>query len=129
MRQVLEERLRLLEEWQKTSKELRALEHPDEDPDRQAADARAEIERLQPLLEQSARDPDSLLPPCFRVPARGLSEAALSAMKEAIEAVRVELREAGSRMEKLRSEEASTPPIRSPSSTPSATRSTSAPPR
>ena len=63
MRQVLEERLRLLEEWQKTSKELRTLEHPDEDPDRQAADARAEIERLQPLLEQSARDPDALLPP------------------------------------------------------------------
>ena len=110
IRPVLEERLRLLDDWQKTSKDLRELDQPDEDTEGRAADTKAEIKRLGPLLEQSARDPESLLPPSFRVPAKGVTEAALSAMKEAIEAARGELREAGSRMGKLRSEAASAPP-------------------
>ena len=108
-REVLDARLKLLEDWEKASKEREAAEHPEVSPEREAAEAPAELEKLKVLLDQSAKDPDPLLPGSFRAALSAEAgpkppEARLAEMKEAIESARAELKERVDELEKLRGE-------------------------
>ena len=83
-------------------RERAASEHPDPDPKVVAEQARADFERTQSMLDQSAKQPDALLPEAFRTPAAKVDDAALAAMKEAIDAATSEIGELASRAETLR---------------------------
>jgi potassium efflux system protein len=101
LREVLEERLHWLDEWEKLAKPRHDGEPT---PERQTAARKAELERVKALLEPSTRDPDALLPEVFRNPPRQLSDAVRTEMKEAIDAATAELKDGKAKLEKLRSE-------------------------
>ena len=86
---VLTERKRLLDDFDKVVKEIEDLAGPENNPDRLLADAKAEAERL---AAQDAQPVDDFLPPVFSEP-EGPDEARREQMKEAIEGVRNEVRE------------------------------------
>ncbi len=83
----LEERLRFLDDWDKV-KAAEARHEAEPSPERQAADMKAQLERVQALLVQSAKAPDALLPGVFRNPAGLVTDATRAEMKEALEAAK-----------------------------------------
>jgi potassium efflux system protein len=111
LREVLEERLRWLDEWEKAEAAREAAEHPEPSPERQAAEWKAELERIKTLYRQASQDHDALLPSAFRNvnPATPLSDAARAEMKDALDAARGELKEWSARLDKLRAEQAEKP--------------------
>ena len=127
LREILEERLHWLDEWDKAAKALHDAEHPEPSPERQAAELKAELERVKALLDQAAKDPEALLPAVFRNPAGQLTDAARAEMKEALDAAKGELKDWKAKLEKLRADtrRRATPCRRCGSS---ATRSTSGSP-
>jgi potassium efflux system protein len=106
LREVLEERLHWLDEWDKTAKARREAEHPDAGTERQSADVKADLERVKVLLEQSARDSAALLPAVFRAEPREQSDASRAEMKDAIETSTSELNDWKKKLEKARAETA-----------------------
>ena len=104
LREVLQERLRLLEEYDKASLEFKKAHEPEPRPEKQADDARAEVARQQALLAQAAANPEILLPQTFRSSGPGGRPAVNAEMKEAIEAATGELKDCKSRLETLRGE-------------------------
>jgi potassium efflux system protein len=111
LREILEDRIRWLDGWEKAEAARREAEHPEPSPEHQAAEWRAEMERLRALFVQAAKDPDALLPSAFRnlSPATPLSETARAELKDALEAARADLKEWTARLEKLRAELAEKP--------------------
>ena len=93
LRDALNERLAWIDELRKAMKELQNAENPKVNPAREAAALKAEIERSQAGLEQSAKKPDALLPEAFRNLAGKPIDVALKAMKEAIDDVEDELKD------------------------------------
>jgi potassium efflux system protein len=106
LREVLEERLHWLDEWDKAAKARHDAEHPEPSPDRQGAEMRADLERVKALLDQAARDPEALLPGVFRRQAGQMSEASRAEMKEALDAAKGELKDWKAKLEKLRADTA-----------------------
>jgi len=106
LREVLEARLRLLEEWDRANREREAAEHPEVSPERESAAIRAEAEKAKALLDRSEKAPDALLPGAFQAATEsGKPPAArLEDMKEAIDTARAELKERSEELEKLRAE-------------------------
>ena len=98
---LLRDRLGLLNEYDEISRTLQQTNHPDPSPERQVADAKSELVRLQSILSQ---DPETLLPAMFRGQSANNSTAAGSAMKDAIEATRSDLKEWKTKLETLRAE-------------------------
>jgi hypothetical protein len=111
LREVLEERLRWLDEWEKAEASHQAAEHPEPSPERQAAEWKAELERIKTLYRQAIQDHDALLPSAFRNvnPATTLSDAARAEMKDALDAARGDLKDWSTRLERLRAEQAEKP--------------------
>ena len=107
LRELLQERLGLLDEYDKAAREFKAASHPEPSPEKQADEARAELARLQSLLNQAASNPDVLLPPTFRGAAAGPKPVVSLEMKEAIEAATGECQESRAKLEALRAEAAS----------------------
>ena len=104
IREMLEDRKRWLEAWRDAAKEHYAVEHPNPNPDQQAAESRAELEKCKALLEQMATAPDEALPEVFRTLSDKTPEARLAEMKEAIESARDECKRNADRLEAVRAE-------------------------
>jgi hypothetical protein len=104
LRELLAERLRWLDEWDKAVKARDDAEHPEPSPERLAAEGKADLERVRALLDQSAKDPDALLTGSFRHPAAKVTDAIRSEMKEAIDTATNELKDGKERQEKIRSD-------------------------
>ncbi|WP_435005314.1 hypothetical protein P12x_003210 [Tundrisphaera lichenicola] len=109
MVELLEERKRLLGEWEKASQARAKAEKPEVSPEDEAAGQKAERDKTNALLEQFAKSPDVLLPEVFRVTTQaaakgGDSDPRLDEMKEAIEAARNDLKAQNAELETLRSE-------------------------
>ena len=106
IRELLEARQGLLQEWEKINKERAEVENPERSPEREAAEFKAELDKTRALLEQSAKSPDALLPEVFQAKDADPkpSDGRLGEMKEAIDAARNELKERTSELETLRAD-------------------------
>lgn len=103
MRQVLEERIRWLDEWDKLEKD-KARREADGGRDagaREASELKAEAERLKALLDKTTKDATVLLPEIFRKPDEpGVpGEAVLSEMKDALTTAQNEFKERSATLE------------------------------
>ena len=110
LRAILNERLHWLDEWDKAEAARHAAEHPEPNPERQTAEWKADLERIKTMLDQSAKDPEALLPSAFRDrnPGAAPSETARAEMKDALDSAKSELKDWTTRLEKRRAESAST---------------------
>ena len=91
LREVLEDRRRLLDDWEKAAEARSSAENPKVTPEKQAADDKADLERARAMLDQAARNAEVLLPVSFRnLPAK-VDEEARAEMKEAIAGAEAEL--------------------------------------
>ena len=103
---LLQDRVRLLNEYEAATIALQKTTHPDPSPDQEAAEARAELRRLRDVLAQATQSPEALLPQIFRGHSTKVSSALGSEMKDAIEAAGNELKEWKTKLENLRAETA-----------------------
>jgi potassium efflux system protein len=101
---LLHDRLRWLNEYDEIARALLRTTHTDPSPERQVAEAKAELLRLQNILSQAQSAPETLLPPVFRGAAVKQSRAAGSAMKDAIEEARNEFKEWKTKLETVKGE-------------------------
>jgi potassium efflux system protein len=99
---VLQDRLRWLDEYDKAAKELKKAKHPEPSPEQQASDGKSELSRLRAILTQAAGQPEALLPPAYRGLGVGGSAALGAELKDALEAMRTEVKEATSKLEATR---------------------------
>ena len=96
---LLRERLKLLKEWDEVVKDRLAVENSGGSPEKESADCKADLERIKATLDQTARDPDALLPVSFRKADAHLPEPVRAELKEAIDAARVESKDWSARLE------------------------------
>jgi hypothetical protein len=106
LRELLQERLRLLDEYDKAAASFKKAAHPEPNPEQRANDARGELVRLQAQLAQAAKHPEVLLPPAFSGPGAnaGARPAVSAEIKEALEATTGEVKEYKAKLESLRTE-------------------------
>ena len=104
LRELLVERLQLLEEFEKASVAFKKAANPDVSPEQQATEANAELARLQALLAQAEKNPDVLLPPPFHAAGPGARPSVNAEMKDALEAATAELKECKAKLDSLRTE-------------------------
>lgn len=104
LREVLQERLRLLDEYDKAAAALKKAAHPASSPEKQAADARGELVRIQALLAQALAHPDVVLPPSFRPASPGARLVVSAEMKDALDVASGECKEARAKLEALQAE-------------------------
>jgi len=103
LREVLEERLRKLDEWDAASKARDEAEHPAQLPEHQASELKAKLERVRASLDRSAKNSTILLPDTFRGRIDKISTDTLSEMKQAIETAKEELQKATADLDDFRS--------------------------
>ncbi len=104
MREVLNERLKWLDDYDRTNQALQKVINPDPSPETQRNEAKAELLRLQEIFNQTAVSADPLLPPVFRN-SRAIDVNALaSEMRNALEAERNDLKQWEGKLETLRME-------------------------
>jgi len=104
LHELLAERLRWLEEFEKATEALQKATNPQPSPETQRSDAKTELLRLQGILNETAASVSSTLPPVFRSP-RGNDASTLTAeMRNALEAERNDLKEWKAKVETLRVE-------------------------
>jgi potassium efflux system protein len=103
LREVLEERIRWLDEWDKVT-EAQARFEGEPSPERQATAVKADLERLKTLLERASRDPDSLLAGVFRNLSGPVTDAVRAEMKETLEAAKSDWNDWKTKLETLRAE-------------------------
>jgi hypothetical protein len=103
LREILQERMGWLDEWDKEDKALNEAEHPEKSPENQSGQLKSEYERLRTMLEQSTQNPQSLLPETFRKTPEKITSDMLAEMKETIDAAKNEFTLATSDLEKFRS--------------------------
>ncbi len=102
--ELLQDRLHWLNEHEAATLALQKATHPDPSPEQQAAEAKAEIARLQSVLSLAAQSPEKLVPPLFQARRGEVSSALASEMKDAIETERNELKECKTKLDILRTE-------------------------
>ncbi|MDX2037464.1 MAG: hypothetical protein SFX72_12500 [Isosphaeraceae bacterium] len=102
LRETLLDRISWLDALDRAAHELDAAVHPQPDPDKEAADRKADLERAKAVIEAAAGDPRGLLPERFRAGSTPTGDAALAELSEAIETARAELKERSDEVEKLR---------------------------
>jgi potassium efflux system protein len=103
---VLQERILLLDEYDKASKRLKKAGHTEPSPEKQAVEARLELVRLRALLARAATNPEVLLPPTFQGSGTGDKPSVNAEMKEAIEAAAGDVKECNAKLESMRAEAA-----------------------
>ncbi len=106
LRDILQERLRLFDEYDKATASFKKAAYPEPNPEQRAKDARADLVQLQAQLAQAATNPEVLLPPSFSVPgaSAGARPSVSAEMKEALEAATGEVKEWKAKLESLRTE-------------------------
>jgi potassium efflux system protein len=104
IRELLEERLRLLDEYEKTSQDLERVTHPQPTPEQQSAEARAELRELEAVASRADLGAEVLLPPLFRGTSVTVSRTLPSEMKAALEATSNEVKEWRTKLDTLKSE-------------------------
>ncbi len=102
LRELVEERLNWLDDWEKAVKDRTAAENPEQTPEKSAAEWKADLERITSSLSQTAKDPDSLLPKSFRKLSAEVSDAIRDEMKQTIDSAQNELKEWSSKREQAR---------------------------
>lgn len=101
---LLQDRLRLLNDYDAAALALQKATHPEPSPEQQAAEAKAELLKLQAMLTQASTAPGTFLPPLFRDHSVTVSPRLASEMKDAIEAASNELTDWRSKLEVLSGE-------------------------
>lgn len=104
MRELLSERLRWLDEYERTTQALQQALSPEPSPEKQRTEAEAELLRLQETLNQTTVSVDSLLPPVFRNPQANDVNAVGFEMRSALEAERNDLKQWEAKLESLQIE-------------------------
>ncbi len=104
LREVFQERLRLLEEYDKAAAAFRKAAHPVPSPEQQAADKRGELMRIQALLAQALAHPEDVLPPSFRATEPSARLVVSDEMKDALDAASGECKDARAKVETLQTE-------------------------
>jgi potassium efflux system protein len=107
LRQVYEERLQRLDDWEKAVKDRQTAENPESPPEKLAEEWKADLEKVTALIAESAKDPDVLLPASYREASANDPDKLRGALKEAIDAAQVELKDWSARLEDLRARGAS----------------------
>ena len=100
------ERLKWLEEWDRTDRAVAATETPKVSPEAEANDRRADFERSKVQLDRLKHDPASTLPESFRTQGSAIDDAKLAEMREAIDAARAVLKSKADEAERVRGEPA-----------------------
>jgi hypothetical protein len=103
LREVLEQRLQWLDDWDKEEKALNEAEHPEKTPEHLAGQLKADLERLRAALDQAAKDPLSLLPESFRKSSEAITSKLLAEMKDALDAAKDEFAQATTDLESVHS--------------------------
>ena len=103
---MLKERLRSLDEYDKIAAELASVTNPEPNPVSQAEEAKSELRQLQKTLAEATTSPEILLPPCFRGAAAKVTSAVSTEMKDALESNAEELKEWKTRLDSTKSEAA-----------------------
>ena len=103
LREILETRLKFLEAWDAALKERAAAENPQPNPDDEAADLKADLERTKTQLAAAVKDRKTLILPNFRNLPAIVPESTRNEIKEAISAGEIELKETAAKFEELRS--------------------------
>ena len=110
LREVLEERITWLDSLARALKEREEAENPHPSPEKLASDAKVELERIKAILDQSATDPDVLVPVAFkRLPLaapKGAKEPAWDQgeLKEAIDAAQGDLKDKNAKLNQFHAE-------------------------
>jgi len=102
--ELLHDRLGWLEEYDKEYAALHQVTHPEPSPERQAADAKADLNRLEAIIAQAAESPETLLPPFFRGSSNPVSAVLSSEMKDALAATTNEWKDWKSKIDSVRSQ-------------------------
>jgi hypothetical protein len=110
---LLQERLRWLDEYDKLSLALAAAANPDPNPDSQTEEARTEFHQLQKTLADAASSPEILLAPSFRAAPAKASSKVSSDMKDAVESTAEELKEWRAKLDSTKTESAKLESIQS----------------
>lgn len=95
MRQILEDRLRWLDEWAKALKGRQATAGAATSPESETAELKNELERIKGLLESSSNDPHKLLPSVYQEHPEpsSVSDEVLAEMKDALTAAQTDLKD------------------------------------
>jgi len=99
LREILVERQLHLDEHDQAVKELEELGNPQTSPQRQAAAAHAELERLEALASQPV---ENLQPRLLRTSSKELTDSLRNELKDAIDATQGELKDWQSKLEETR---------------------------
>jgi potassium efflux system protein len=104
LREVFNERLQRLKDWEEAVKARRDAENPERSPERELADCKADLEHVTALLEESSKKPAVLIPQALRDPGPIVTDAYMTELKEAIDEERNDLKQWGEKLEKLKSD-------------------------
>jgi potassium efflux system protein len=99
LRQLLQDRLRWLDEYDQATKALKKAISPEPNPEQELAEAQEERKRVERALAQAAKDRESLLPEAYRHQTAGLGVD----LKDVLEAATNTLKDRKSKLETLRS--------------------------
>jgi len=83
---LLRDRLHWLEEYDTAFAALQQATHPEPSPESQAGEAKADLNRLEAIIAQAAKAPETLLPACFGRSSNQGSIVLSTEMKDALEA-------------------------------------------
>jgi len=104
LREIWNERLKALEDWEKATRGRQVAENPSPTPERELADRKAELARAQEALDGLKVDPDSALPGDLRASDLPIDDARLGEMRKAIEAAKATVRDRMAEGDRLRAE-------------------------
>jgi potassium efflux system protein len=102
IRDLLRDRLIRIEEFDRLSAALQRASHPEPSPEQQAAQAKTELARVQPMATQAAKAPETLLPAPFRVSGKRITREMTAEMKDLLDATTKEWNEWKVKIETLR---------------------------
>ncbi len=106
IRDLLQERLRRLEEYDTLSLALQKVTNPQPSPETQAEEAKTEYRSIQKILDTAAKSPESLLPASFRAVSKSATGAISPEIKDALDSTAEELKEWKSKLETAKAEKA-----------------------
>jgi hypothetical protein len=106
LQDMLKERLRWLDEYDKIAVELGSVTNPEPNPVSQAEEAKTELRQLQKTLADATASPEILLPPRVRAAPAKVTSAVSSEMKDALESNAEELKEWKAKLDSTKSDAA-----------------------
>ncbi len=104
LRELLEERLRLIDLYDQAAKEFAAVSKNAANPDDERAAIKADLARITERLTEAQSNPDVLLPPAFRALAGEGSTALSLELKEALDATAARIKDDRAKLEQAQAE-------------------------